>query len=478
MSKKITEINLNKSKLIKLLAKLELKTIQSFKAWYKQIGHPNRDAFLVLKYVLSYYPHFDSPKLQQEYAFRKIFKTKDYKYRRLMKTVSQVHIDLKQYLIQQTLEKDTFLKDYLLAKIYTKYNLLHERQLLIDKKIDVAKATVKAVAQPNDFFETLQWHELAFFSEDKTTNKDQKTGIEAAMHALDWYYLGKKLKYACEMATQQKLYNQQYDIQLLQPILTLCENSQAALPLYHQVYFTAWKLITAPTDAIFKQLQTLFINHYQALKQEDQLIILTHLINYTIAQIRANATNAPQLAFDLYDFGLQQKIFTIDVSFVDVHFSNIISIATSTGKLVWVEQLLAGSIGKLVQNRLPSNYSLALARINFAKKAYDQCIAHLIEVDYSVFSFSFRARIYQIACFYDLNEAPDVIETQCKSFESYLRRYAKKYPTTVKSCLNFIYFVRKLNAINPDKMRLQEMLNTIKTISFQTWLSQKIEALN
>lgn len=200
---------LEKSKLVKLLVSLPPTTVKQFKAWYKQQGQLNRDAFSILKYLLSYYPDFNSPKLAHKFAYKKIFGDTPYDYRRLMKSVSKVHLKLKQYLIHLTLDEDDFLNDYLLAKVYTKYNLRHELNLLLNKKRNISPT----VSSPQFYYEQMQWDHIDFYADGKSQIDQKESTLNKVMTNFDLYYLGIKLKSACDIATRQVLSGSTYHIQ-------------------------------------------------------------------------------------------------------------------------------------------------------------------------------------------------------------------------------------------------------------------------
>ena len=472
-SKNTPKNSLVKSKLIKLLAKLPAPTVKQFKAWHKQQGSPTRDAFLILKYILSYYPTFDSPKLVQEIAFKKIFGKVAYDYRRLMKAVSQVHLDLKRYLVTIELTEDDFLSDFLLAKIYTKYDLPHERQLIINKNIQPKKPP----NYPEAFHQVMEWNDFSFFTELQDTKQSQIANIQQAMNALDWYYLGKKLKYVCEIAIQKKLYKLKYSVKLEEAIMQFCKNNQADLPLYHQVYFMAWQLIKYQNQTTFEELKTKFIHHHSQLPRTDQLYLLTHLMNYATYLVRTKAKNGLEESFSLYKIGIEQEILLNNQIIIVSHFRNLITISSVLEQFDWIDKMLVTKLKQPLQSVPISDYNLSMARLNFSKKAYKTCIGHLIEVDYSQFIPSANARIYQIACAFELKESPHIIESHCKSFENYLRRNTGKYPKIVESDLNFISIVRRLNHVRVNKINIQTHFNSFASIAFHVWLQQKINNL-
>ncbi len=473
MPKKTTITNLNKSKLVKLLAKVDAKTVKAFKAYYKQLGSSERDAFLILDYLLAYYPEFDSPRLLQDVAFQKIFgKAVPYDYRKLMKGVSQVHVDLKQYLVNKMVAEDDFLSDYLLAKVYTKYQLRHELTLLLEKK----RIIEPTVSSPQSYYEQMQWEQLDFFGDGKTKLNQKENSLNQAMTALDVYYLGVKLKFACDIATKQILLGSEYEIQLANAVQLHVKANYDSLPVFHQFYWLAWQLILHRKEESYQKLKRLFWHQYHFLTKEDQLILFTYLFNYCAFRIRTNDLTFVKKSFELFKFSIEKDILIIDQLFVEDHFVNLVNISCALKEFAWLENTLTNELASIVKNISPPAYYLGLSRVAFAKKNFTKCQEHLINVDYNNFLYSKRARIFQIMCAYELKESILNIESNCKSLENYLRRNKSKHSEDNNAYLNFISVVRRLIKLNPDKEKLLRDLNNTSTI-FKPWLLEKVNQL-
>lgn len=464
--------SLVKSKLIKLLAKLPAPTVKQFKAWHKQQGSPNRDAFLILKYILFYYPTFDSPKLAQAIAFKKIFGKISYDYRRLMKGVSQVHLDLKQYLVTIELSADDFLSDYLLARVYTKYNLRHELDLLLDKK-RIVKSTISS---PQFYYEQMQWEHLDFYADGKSKIDQKESILNEAMTAFDLYYLGIKLKYACDISTRQILAGSTYHIKFSDTIQAYCSSNLASLPIFHHFYWLAWQLILNKKETDYQQLKSIFQQQHTLISKEDQLIIFTYLFNYTSQQMRISQTLYVREAFELYKMSIERDILIMNQLFVEDHFVNMISIACVLKEYDWIDYILNGKFSKVAENLSASAYHIALARFTLEKEDFETCRTHLLHINFNIHTYSKRARIYQIICAYELEESPLSIETHCKSFENYLRRNKVNQHVDLQRYLSFISMVRQLLKVNVNLKKLLHELKTLPTV-YTFWLEAKIHAL-
>lgn len=472
MPKKDNNTSLNKSKLIKLLAKLPPKTVKTFKAWYKQMGSPKRDAFLILEYILLYYPEFDSPHLLQNIAFTKIFGKTPYDYRKLMKGVSQVHLDLKQYLVQQELTEDDFLSDSLLARVYKKYQLRHELSLLLDKK----RATKPTINSPKSYYEKLHWEQMIFLGGGKAKINHRENSLNKAMTSLDMYYLGIKLKFACDIATKQMLFGSKYEIQLSNSIKEYSKANLDKLPTFHQLYWFAWQLILHRREETYQKLKQLFWQKHTFLEKEDQLILVTYLLNYGAFKIRTNNLTFVREMFELFQFSIEKGILIINQFFIEDHFINLINISCALKEFDWLENTLENQLAPIIGDLSPSAYYLGLSRIALAKKNFIQCRSHLTNIDYNNYIYSKRARAFQLMCAVELKEPTIGIEANCKSFENYVRRNKTKQIEDNYIHLNFIRFIRHLIKINPNKEKLLRDLNSTPTI-FKPWLLEKANQL-
>jgi hypothetical protein len=474
LKKKATKKKLNQTKLIRLLSRLSPKEIKEFKAYIRQSNGAGHDVFLLLQYLVKFAPDFDTSKLEHELVFRKIFPKLPYNYWRLMKIISHLHLELKSFLVHNLFEEDDFLQDYLLAKVFTKYQLRHELTLLLNKK----KSQKETVSSPQFYNEQMQWEWLDFFGDGKNKLKQDDTKLTKAMFALDLYYIGQKLKYACHIATKRTIFNENHPTSSLDKIDQYCKENIKSLPVFHVFYYLAWQLILHKQEATYRILKQKFQENYLQLEKEDQLIIFSYLLNFITFQQKNNQLQYLPEAFYLYKMGVEKDILLIDRLFVEIHFVNLISIACFMKAFDWIDYLLKEKLSNIQHIISPSAYHIALARLSIAKKNFLKCKEHLFEVDYNVGEYSIFARVYQLICAYELKEPPFIIETHCKSFENYLRRNKLQQKRTLNTNmhLKFISCLRKLIKPSPNKQKLQLEVDRVN-VAFKPWLVEKIASL-
>lgn len=461
-----------KSKLLSILMGLDEPLLHQFQRQILLEGSPQRDMVLIFKYLLRYHPNFDRKELSQTYAYQKIFK-EPFNYARLMKGISKVYKRLNQFLITKELETNTFYQEFLLAKAYNRYNLLAPFEALITKKTDLSNAE----STINDGLVQLQWNHLAYFSGVTTKTRTDSTPIKKASDALDAYFIGIKLRHLCELASRKPFSLKHSEEDFGAFILNYCQNKPAALSKLHSLYWLAYQLITQKKQPIYKQLKQNYWESWCILGKEDQVALLTYLMNFSAGEIKKNNTEYIEEIFQLYQSGIEKQILIVNKLFIEDHFVNLIYIASYLKKFDWIYQLLDQLEGQIINCLSPSVFNLAMARLTFAQQLYQTCQDHLLAIDYSIFIYAFRAKALEIACAFELNESVVRIESLCKAYENYLRKNKVQYKTHSIGGLNFIYVVRQLKKINPQKEKLKQKLNNFEYISSSKWLLEKINEL-
>ncbi|MFK7981321.1 MAG: hypothetical protein AB8G86_15150 [Saprospiraceae bacterium] len=472
MKKKISADKPIRSKLLPILAELDKDFLDNFKKQLRKEGAIKRDMLLIFNYCLKHHPNYQSIAFYQEYAYQKIFKT-PFNYTRLMRGLSNIFLRLEQYLIEYELEKTPFFKDYLLAKAYNRHNLNTSFQQLISKKTTTPlnSSTIEHA------LERLKWNHLAYFSGVNTKIGAESTSIKKASNALDLYFVGIKLKHLCELAARQSILGEAYFDEFENNILDYCDKHAANLPVVYSLYNMAFKLIKNSAEKKFQLFSTQYQATWSSLASEDQVVLLTYLMNYATRETRKNKAAYLPILFQLYQFGIEKRILLINERFVEDHFVNLAYVASYLKEFDWLNQLLKEWEQQIKVWLTPSVFNLSMARFTFAQGLFSQCQDYLYQVDYGTYIYAFRAKALEIACSYELNEPLLRINSQCKAYENYLRNHSNRHHEYSISGLNFIYIIRQLNKINPRKERLLQSYQKLENIPFSEWLLEKIKAL-
>ena len=459
-----------RSKLLAILTDLDRSFLLKFQKKLLKEGSPKRDIVLVFNYCLKYHPNYDQPALNQQYAYQKIFKG-PFDYVRLMRGISNIFLRLKQFLSEQELVENPFLKSYLLAQAYNRHHLSSSFQQLVSKKTNSSINTSSIETS----LEQLLWNHLAYFSGTDTKTVTKHSVLSTSNSALNIYFVAIKLRYLCEFANRKNLLKEEYSDKFEESILCFCEQENKNLPPLCQLYWLAYQLIIQKEEVVFKEFKQLYLEKWCTLSKEDQVILLTYLLNYAAGEIRRNNTIYVELIFQLYQFGIDKEIFLINERFIADHFVNIIYISSSLNEFDWIDGLLNKWEQQISVWLAPSIFNLSMARLTFAEGLFIKCKTHLLKVDRNNYIYAFRAKMLEIACAYELKDPIFSIQAQCKAFENYLRRYKDKHGDNVVGGLNFISMMRQLLKVQPCKKHLLLLFNDYELILFPKWLLEKIE---
>ncbi|MFK7774244.1 MAG: hypothetical protein AB8F94_19000 [Saprospiraceae bacterium] len=202
-------------KLLKILNATELKRLHQF------LKSPffNKNLHLLKLYQILrvWYPDFNSPKLEREKVFKKLFPDRAYDYQKLLNLMSDFTNLLKQYLQILQLEKEKQVQDELLIKAYSKRSGAYDAFV---KQIEKTKKELDIQPFRNaDFFRQKFWINQIFINHPKT-DKFQLSSAKynEMMQQLDYWFLLEKLLLSCEMKAREKPLSEKYEIWLLPEI--------------------------------------------------------------------------------------------------------------------------------------------------------------------------------------------------------------------------------------------------------------------
>ena len=94
-----------KNRLLKLLGKASPEELKQFRSYMKNRYGRQKIANDLLAYLKDFYPEFDDPKLERKYAYKRLFKGENYKEKKLLNSLSDLHNFLLEFLLQEQFKK-------------------------------------------------------------------------------------------------------------------------------------------------------------------------------------------------------------------------------------------------------------------------------------------------------------------------------------------------------------------------------------
>lgn len=470
---------MHKSKLVQLL---QILTPTEFKAYAKFIKSPffntNKNLPRFYAYCQKYYPDFDTPKMNREVVYKKLFPGKKYNYHAMGNLMSEFTTLTEEYLTNLQFQKNKFEKKNRLIKAYGERNAYS----LFEKETQNQLEEIRQ--QP--FRDVEYYGEVARLNFDyyfhtlteKHNLKDE--ALEQLMESIDREFMLAKLRIGSELKSRERMLKQQYDIPFLAEILenknAICEQTPV-LELFHLLF----KLYEqSADDAVFFQLKNLYTNKIQQLRRLDQSLLLTQLINYAARQINFGKTTFYQECLDLYKLGLTYHLVLENQRIDEAVYGNIALLGCHAKDFEWTEKFIEEYAIYLREEQREDAKALAKGTLFFHQNDFEQAYQLFYNHSFSHY-YQPKARLYLIRVLYEqflLNDSLfDLIIAKIESFEAFLYRNEILAPKTKEAYLNGIKVIKKMILGKNDKREIEGLKNWVngeKRILIRSWLNKKL----
>ena len=230
---------------------------------------------------------------------------------------------------------------------------------------------------------------------------------------------------------------------------------------------------------MYTELKEMLYQEHEAIAQEDNIVLLTYLVNYTIKKINSGDARFIEEAFLLQKFGLEKSIL-VENGYLSVDkFRNILLIACELGKSDWAASFLVQYIDNVPGEHRSNLEALGKAYVLFAKGEYSECLDFLNEVDFKDYGYVLQTKFIMLKCYYQLKEEYGrSLMALINSFDNTLLRNKAVHPDTLQSYHNAIRVIRLL--LRPKNVKtqaeIQAELDSHQFIAGKIWLQKQIRS--
>ncbi|MCC6725461.1 MAG: hypothetical protein IT258_13215 [Saprospiraceae bacterium] len=307
------------------------------------------------------------------------------------------------------------------------------------------------------------------------------------MEHLDLFYATSKLRYAAEMLARERLFSEKHEIPMLDALLHFTDEPSLVekhpLPaLYHKL--VRLYLVGVNEDG-FRALQALFMQLHGVLPQNDQAIILAHLINCGIALGRTDVeVNAELLS--LYKLAIETESVLDNGRITYTAYSNIVLLAVACGELGWAAGFMARFSAFLADSVREPTEQFCRAHIHHASGELNKAQDCLGQAVFTTPAFDVIARSLLMKILFERYAVEgkdyEFLLGHLNAFEKYIE--AKQLSEERRRAyLNAIRFVRKMvgikskhvNVTAKEREQLQGRLTETSPITMRDWLRQQID---
>lgn len=478
---------MHQSKLVQLFGILDPGEVKRLLPFLKS-PYFNSNPHIVKFYRLlrSEYPDFTSPKLTKEKVFSKLFPKRTYDHQKMLNLMSDFSNLLKKYFQVLQLEKQEWIQQRLLLETYAEHPKFMD--IFLKAYTKTQHSLEESPERDAQYYRKKFWlHQLYLDHPGIDKFQVTKSEYDATMNSLDRYFQLEKLLLSCNMKAREKPLSEQYEIWLLEEVRKGSRINEEGHPIYRAYTGMLDLLESNAADAYFKLKATLF-GHFDQFTRQQQQNILQSLINFTIQEGNRGQQNFLEENLELYQFGLQEKLLLEQGLLNDMVFISIVNIALRAGAHIWCLSFIQDHGGSLEPGTQKDAQSLATALYYYTTGDLDTSMSILQTVDFLNVYYQIQARVLLIKVYFEYLEIDDtyyeLVYSQTKSFERYLRRDKKVSDANKTSLLNFCSTVKRLAQLRMDRTtgqenklnRLKAEVQTLNPVYNKSWVLQQLGA--
>ena len=471
------------TKALKLLSKLDS---TEFKGFLRFLQSPvfNKSNRVIALYNLlkKYYPAFDSPKLEREKIYAKLYPNKKYSYQQFANLNSELARLVEEYYSHLALKADTFQQRKLLIQSYRDRDLYD----LFEKETEELVAEVGKDAQAINFQLSYNLlYDLYFHPNTRKRAEEIPTLNLMAAH-LDHYYLHAKLLLSVEMKSREKIFNEGYNIPLLNEVKSLASTKTDNPSLYF--YYLLLKLIESDKEENFFQLKAYFLAHCDQVAQPLKISIFRILNNFCLAAIRNGGSKFAFEHIELYEFGFEKELILVNGKISTFSFLNAITSGILCDKIKWVKEFIKNYQEYISPATKQEIMTMTKAFIAFHEQDYDQVTNLLFDFKPTVSTLNIISRGLICRAYFEVLIKDDsyyeLYLSNLESFNKYIYRTSDLNQNRIKSSLNFIHYMKQLGKLLLENKNNETSLNQLqleikntKPITSQSWFISRIEKI-
>ncbi len=380
---------------------------------------------------------------------------------------------LETFIIMQKANSSPLLHKELILEFLNERNLtdVAEKNVGIYQKQIEGNKTIGAKA----IQEKLLLAEFAY--QQAIKNRSQaKNETTALIELTDKQYILKKLRNSCLVASQENVYDIEFDHGLLHHTLDYIEDkSLFEDPVIGCFYYCYRMLSEKESNPYFDTFLKYLNANIPILSNEDSTQLYTLALNYCIRALNLGDKEFGVKGLELYRSGLDSGLLLVNNKISKYTFRNIITMAIRVEEFELAEQFIHTYQDLLETEDKENMVQFTTALILFSQKRYDEAGDELLNVSFKDLLFNLASKGLQIKIYYEMGEMM-VLKSHLDALQIFLKRH-QSLGYHKQNYLNIITYTRKLITLKSSEgaKKLRERVVKEKYVTEKRWLLEKIE---
>ena len=328
----------------------------------------------------------------------------------------------------------------------------------------------------------------------KQQNRRFKQQLSETVRNLDAYFLGERLRMACEMINRQRILNQPYEPGIEKGMIQYMKGEGRGyleIPLI-SIYYQIFMMLTEDTDGsqYFTELLNSLEENSAFFSRQEAYAMYAYAQNYCIQQINQGQVDYLEKLFRIYQMLLNKELL-LDSStgfLAHEHYKNIITVALRQKEFDWARNVLEEYKSKLSPKYRENAYNYNLSVYLYEKKRYGEVLKLLQQVEFTDVYYHLSAKFLLLRIYYEQNDT-DGFRYLTQAFLAFLKRNQEISTYQTQAYRNLIRFAQKAFKLRRRSERLlkeefevrleklKHEISSTKGISNANWLISQIREL-
>jgi len=391
---------------------------------------------------------------------------------------SQLVKTIKDFLIEETLEKDTTTRNLLLSKIFKKRGLdsfFQKHSKRSKEKIEESETTFEAADYDALYMLT---YDVTFHRDTSKFKTNHQESLNETEHHLDMTYILRKLQIICEKMTREYIIDTienetalpTLSIDLEKDIIRDADNKLV------ETYLLVIELYNTQFFDVYKKVKAVITDNELNMSKFVRMTFVRLMINYCHKKYGQNKdTYLPEL-YDLYHFAHQNELLIEDGYMGEIDYLNLIKI-TVAAKDSWDEETLLNTANELKPEYRENGRLLAKATLRFKQKKYNKVQLLLLrEVLWNSLEYRLDNHCLLIRTLYEVADY-EQLEVELHKFDLFIDKNKTLSEIRKKPIRNFINFVRDIahhKAANTPASEVLALNLLRQPIAYGDWCAEKL----
>lgn len=479
---------MHKSRLFYLLKGLSPTEFKRFFKFIQSPFHCTNPAQIKLYQILKkYYPELESPKLDREKVYQKLYPGKKLNYHHFGNLMTEMTRLVEEFLIYLEVENEDFQKRKILVQALGRRNLYTAFEKGSKKLMNELE---RQEYHDTEYYREMEEIQSQYFFHPKTSRFNLDFDFpKRIMDNLDKNYFLSKMQGALELKTREKMLSSKYDIPLLDKVVNHC---LSVFSEEEPLFFIYPKMLSLHNEqepeSTFFEVKEFFVERISNIRKKEQKDILHNLLNHAIRQINKGLFEYNSEAFDLYKIGLLHDLIVENKKIRALSFMNIAGNAGVLKEFDYAENFIENYSQYLDRDILTGTKALTLSELRFRQASYEEIIGLFSNLQFENIFLETQARFLLVKTWYEKYRRQeglyDLLISKIEAFEKFLKRKDVLAEKRSEGNLNFLKMLKRIIRhtdrlnINPEiKNQMEKQVLELKPLIGKVWLNEKIREI-